>query len=378
MIEIREVKTKKQIKQFVEFPNKLYKGNPYYCPPMAGDEINMFIPEKNPASEYAESRQFLAYKDGKIVGRIAGIINHMHCERHQKKQIRFGRFDAIDDVEVSRALFKAVRDYGKEHDMDEMIGPLGFSDTDLEGMLIDGFEEKNLSITIYNHPYYKEHMEKLGFEKEADWVEYQVKMPKEVDPRLLKISNRVKERYGYRVIKFKNNKEIGPYAVKALNLVNEAFDKLYAYTPLTDKLIDNYLKNYIPMINKDYVIVVVDKNEQVIGFGLLVPSLAEAQRKTKGHLFPFGFIRFLSALKSKRNKILEMYFIAVKPEYQSTGVNAVIMVEAVQAAIKNGIEYAETGPELELNEKVQDQWKNFDARQHRRRRSWIIDLDDLK
>jgi hypothetical protein len=171
MVQIVEVKTKKQIKQFVEFPNKLYKGNPYYCPPMAGDEVNTFTIGKNPAYDFCESREFLAYKDGKIVGRIAGIISQAHIDRHKKMQIRFGRFDAIDDIEVSKALFKAVRDYGKEKGMDEIIGPLGFTDTDREGMLIEGFEEKNLSITIYNHPYYKDHMEQLGFKKDVDWVE---------------------------------------------------------------------------------------------------------------------------------------------------------------------------------------------------------------
>lgn len=378
MIKIVEVKTKKQLKQFVEFPNKLYKGNKYYCPPMASDEVNTFIPKKNPAFDFCESRQFLAYKDNKLVGRIAGIINYAHIERQNKKQIRFGRFDAIDDIEVTKALFNAVKQYGLEKNMDEMIGPLGFSDTDREGMLIDGFEEKNLSITIYNAPYYQEHMNQLGFKKEADWVEYQIKMPEQLDPRIIKISEHVKKRYGYKVVKFKNKNDLNEYARKALNLVNEAFNELYAYVPLTDKMIDNYIKDYIPIVNKDYVVVIADKNDQVIGFGLMVPSLAEACRKHNGHLFPFGWISFLSALKSKRNKILEMYFVAVKPEFQSTGVNSLIMVESIQAAAKNKVKIAETGPELELNEKVQDQWKGFDARQHRRRRSWIVKLDEMK
>lgn len=376
MIEIVEVKTKKQLKQFVEFPNKLYKGNKYYCPPMASDEVNTFIPGKNPAFDFCESRQYLAYKDKKIVGRIAGIISYAHNERQNTKQIMFGRYDAIDDIEVAKALFNAVKQYGLEKGMTEMIGPHGFCDTDREGMLIDGFEEKNLSITIYNYPYYQQHMEKMGFVKDVDWVEYQLTMPKEINPKLIKIANHVQERYGYQVKKFKNTKEINKYAKEALNLVNEAFNELYAYVPLTDKMIDQYLKAYIPIINKDYIIVVVDKNDKVIGFGLMVPSLAEACRKHNGHLFPVGWISFLSALKSKRNKILEMYFVAVKKEYQATGVNALIMVESLKACFKNGIKIAETGPELELNNKVQDLWKGFDSRQHRRRRSWIINLNE--
>lgn len=376
MIEIVEVKTKRQLKQFVEFPNKLYKGNKYYCPPMASDEVNTFIPGKNPAFDFCESRQYLAYKDKKIVGRIAGIISYAHNERQNTKQIMFGRYDAIDDIEVAKALFNAVKQYGLEKGMTEMIGPHGFCDTDREGMLIDGFEEKNLSITIYNYPYYQQHMEKMGFVKDVDWVEYQLTMPKEINPKLIKIANHVQERYGYQVKKFKNTKEINKYAKEALNLVNEAFNELYAYVPLTDKMIDQYLKSYIPIVNKDYIIVVVDKNDKVIGFGLMVPSLAEACRKHNGHLFPLGWISFLSALKSKRNKILEMYFVAVKKEYQATGVNALIMVESLKACFKNGIKIAETGPELELNNKVQDLWKGFDSRQHRRRRSWIINLDE--
>lgn len=377
MVTIVEVKNKKQLKQFVEFPNKLYKGNKYYCPPMASDEINTFLPNKNPAFDFCESRQFLAYRDNKIVGRIAGIISHAHIERQNKKQIRFARFDAIDDIEVTKALFNAVREYGIEKGMDDMIGPLGFSDTDREGMLIDGFNEKNLSITIYNNSYYQDHMLKMGFEKDVDWVEYQLTIPNEIDPRLIKICDRVKTRYGYQVKKFKTTNDLKKYAKEALKLVNEAFNELYAYVPLTDKMIDQYINDYIPIVNKDYVIVVVDKNDQVIGFGLMVPSLAEACRKHNGHLFPFGWVSFLKALKSKSNKILEMYFVAVKPEYQSTGVNALIMVESIKACHKNGAKLAETGPELELNEKVQDQWKGFDTRQHRRRRSWIVKLDEM-
>lgn len=375
MIKIVEVKTRKQLKQFVEFPNKLYKGNKYYCPPMASDELNTFIPEKNPAFDYCESRQFLAYKDNKIVGRIAGIISSAHNERHNTKQIMFSRYDAIDDIEVSRALFNVVKQYGIEKGMTEMIGPHGFCDTDREGMLVDGFEEKNLSITIYNYSYYQDHMLKLGFIKDVDWVEYQLSIPNEIDPRLVKIANRVKDKYGFKVIRFKNNNEIKKYAREGLNLVNEAFNELYAYVPLTEKMIDMYIKQYIPILNKDYLVVIADKNNTVIGFGLMVPSLAEACRKHNGHLFPFGWISFLSALKSKRNKILEMYFIAVKPEYQSTGVNALIIEESLQACFKNGIKFAETGPELELNEKVRSIWKSFDARQHRRRRSWVINLE---
>lgn len=378
MVEIVEVKTRGQMRKFVEFPNKLYKGNNYYCPPMAQDEWDTFNPKKNPSYEFCESKQFLAYKDKKLVGRITGIINHIHCDRTGKKQIRFNRFDAIDDIEVSKALFQAVIDYGKEKGMDEIIGPIGFYDLDREGMLIEGFEEQNLQFTIYNAPYYITHMEQMGFVKDADWVEFQIKLPKELDPRVDKIANRVMQRYGYHIIPFSADKKFRPYGEQALTVINEAFDKLYGYIPLTPALKNKVLDQYFKLIDPEYCIVVGDKNDNVIGFGVMIPSITQACRKTNGHMFPFGFIQYLKALNKKKNHVLDMYLIGVKPEYQSTGVNAIIMNEMLKTCIKYKAEIAETGPELELNDKIQDQWKGYDARQHRRRRSWIAKFDDLK
>lgn len=377
MIVVKEVETKKDLKQFVEFPNQLYKNNPYYCPPLASDERNTFTPSKNPVFDFCESKQFLAFHDGKLVGRLGAIISYAHIKKQNKNQIRFTRFDAINDFEVTQALFREVVSYAKSKSMDEIIGPLGFVDTDREGMLIDGFDEYNLSITIYNAPYYQEHMKQLGFVKDVDWVEYQLKVPETVDPRIERIAQYVSKKYGYHMVHFKNNKEIIPYARQAFAVINEASEKLYATVPLTDRLIEQYLKDYIPIVNKDYVYVVCDINENVIGFGLMVPSIADACHKTNGHLFPFGWIHFLKALKSKKNDVLEMYFIAVRPELQNTGVNSLILSEAIKTCIKNHIRIAETGPELELNQKVQSQWTGFDVRQHRRRRSWIAKIDEL-
>lgn len=378
MIKIVEVKTKRDLNKFVEFPHKLYKGNKYYCPPLAIDERNNFNPKKNHAYKFCDAILFLAYRGKEIVGRVAGIISYPHCKKTGRNQARFGRFDVIDDIEVSRSLFKALSNWAIEKGMDEIIGPLGFVDIDREGMLIEGFDEYNMSITYYNHPYYVDHMIELGFIKDVDWVEYQLTCPKEVDPRLERISEHVKQRYGYRVVKMKNANDIKKYGYLGMKAVNEAFDKLYAYVPLTDEIIQSSINSYAPILNKDYIIIVTNKDDELIGFGFMVPSIAKACHDHNGHLFPFGWISLLKALKSKKNDILEMYLVAVKPEYQSTGVNAIILVESIKACIKNNARIAETGPELELNNKIQDQWKGFDARQHRRRRSWIVKIDELK
>ncbi|MDD3191652.1 MAG: GNAT family N-acetyltransferase [Bacilli bacterium] len=370
MIEIREVKTKKQLRQFVEFPIKLYKDCPYYVPPIAADEMGMFNPKTNPAYEFCKTRLFLAYKDSKLVGRIAGLINYAYNKKVNKELIRFTRYDVIDDIEVSRALIEKVKEFGKEYGLRAMMGPIGFTDIDKQGMLVEGFDEMNLSITIYNYEYYHQHLETLGFVKDADWVEYQIGIPEKMDPRIERVSALVEKRYGFHRIHIKKNKDLYPYALEAFQVVNEAFAKLYGVVPLTDKIIEKSIKEYVPLVNLDYVFVIGDKEGKVIGFGLMLPSIAMALKKSNGHLFPFGLLRMLHALKT--SDILEMYFIAVKPEFQNMGVNALIISEAIKACMKNNAKFAETGPELENNNSVQDQWKSFQARQHRRRRCYIL------
>ncbi|MFA7366978.1 MAG: hypothetical protein WC008_01545 [Bacilli bacterium] len=372
MIIIKEVTTKKELKKFVEFPIKLYKNCEFYVPQLIADEMDKFNPEKNPAYDFCETRLFLAYKDGKIVGRIAGLISHAYIAKMNQNIIRFTRFDVIDDLEVSKALVDEVIKWGKERNMEKLIGPIGFTDIDAQGMLVEGFNEMNLSITLYNYEYYSKHLEALGLKKEIDWVEYQISVPKEMDPRIERVSNMVQKRYGFHRVK-PTRKELFILAKEAFAVINEAFAKLYGTVPLTEKLIDKAIKEYIPLVHLDFVIAVVNKENNLVGFGLMVPSLAEATRKSKGKLFPFGIFRMLRALK--KFSILEMYFIAVKPEYQGMGVNAVIMGEAINEAVKHNIKFAETGPELEDNNQVQDQWKGFDARQHRRRRCYTIDLN---
>lgn len=372
MIEIREVTSKKDLKKFISFPIKLYKNNQYFVPAIFEDEMNNFNEKKNPAYEYAETRLFLAYKDGKIAGRVCGLINHAYNKKKGFNQIRFTRLDMIDDIDVTKALLDKVMEWGRERGLTEMIGPIGFSDLDKQGMLVDGFEEMSNWITIYNFPYYKEHLDKLGLVKDADWIEYQVFTPKEENERISRVANLIQKRYGYEVVKLKNKKEVIPYTHKAFELINEAFEPLYGVVPLTEKQIEDFIDQFVPLVNLDYLFVINNKDGELIGFGLLVPSLSQALRKSKGKLFPFGFFRVLKALK--KNDVLDMYIIAVKPEYQKKGVNALILCEGIKAAIRNGVKYSETGPELENNTGIVTQWNEFETRQHRRRRCFKITL----
>lgn len=373
MITVKEVKTKSDLKKFVEFPNKLYKNCKYYVPHLSMDERNQFNPKKNHAYEFCETKLFLAYKDNKIVGRIGGLINHAYIKKIGKKVMRFTRFDVIDDIEVTKALINAVKAWAVSREIYSLMGPIGFTDIDAQGMLVEGFEEMNLSITLYNYDYYPKHLEALGFVKDADWMEYQISIPENFDPRINRVSELVQKRYGFHRIQV-TRKELPKYATEAFQVINEAFAKLYGTVPLTDKIIKSSIDQYISLVALDFVIVIVDKDNKIVGFGLLVPSLAQAFKKSNGKLFPFGFIRVLRALKVY--DILEMYFIAVKPEYQNLGVNAIIMSEAIKEAVKHKIKYAETGPELELNHAVQEQWKTFNARQHRRRRCYILNFEN--
>lgn len=372
MVQIKEVKTKSQLKTFVEFPNKLYKNNPYYSPTLDIDELMNFNPKKNAAYEYCETKLFLAYVDGRLAGRICGLINHSYNKKKNFKQIRFTRFDFIDDFEVSKALMDEVIKMAKENDLDQIIGPIGFCDLDKQGMLVEGFEEKNLFITTYNHAYYVTHMEQLGFKKDADWLEFQIKPPKESFERIDRISSAVQKRYNYHLVEFKKKKELKPYIPKVFDVLNEAYKDLYGVVYLTPKQIEMYVNQFIMLVQLDYVYIVENKDNEVIGVGLMVPSLADAVKKSNGKLFPIGWYRILRALK--KVDVLDMYLIGVRPEYQGTGVNALIMSEAIKRVINNGITLAETGPQLEENNKIHDNFKMFDIRQHRRRRCYIKDI----
>ena len=370
---IKEVLTKRDLKKWVDFPNKLYKENKYYVPFLFSDEMATFTKEQNPAHEFCETKLFLAYQNKKIVGRIGALINHAYNKKWNKNAIRFTRFDFIDDYEVSSALFNEVVKWGKERGLNEAMGPIGFTDMDHEGMLIEGFEELNMSITFYNHPYYIEHMERLGLRKDVDWVEYQLLVPEKCDERMKKISEHIQKRNGYYAVFYKDRKNLHTEALEAFKLIDKEFSKLYGTVPLTDKVIDKAIADYIPLVNLKYICTIKDKNDKIVAFAVLVPSIAKALKKSNGRMLPFGIFRMLKALKGK-NDILEMFFIAVDEEHQKKGLPAIIIDQMLQMCIDNGVKICETGPELELNENVQSMWKTFNTRQHRRRRCWIKEI----
>lgn len=369
-INIKEVISKKDLKKWIEFPNSLYKDNEYYVPFLATDEMETFTHDKNPAYAFCETKLFLAYKEDKIVGRIAGLINHAYNKKWDKNAIRFTRFDFIDDYEVSEALFQRVVDWGKENGLTEIMGPIGFTDMDHEGMLIEGFEEFNLSITFYNHPYYIDHMERLGLQKDIDWFEYRINVPKTIDPRFARISNRICEKNNYSVVTYNNRKVLYNDALEAFKIIDIAFSKLYGTVPLTPEVIKHAIDGYVPVVNLDYVCSIKDKEGSIIGFGVLVPSIAKALKKSNGKMLPLGVFRLLRALNGK-NDTLEMFFVAVHPDYQAQGLPAILISTLAKKIIENGVKYCETGPMLETNTAVHSMWRHFEKRQHRRRRCYI-------
>ena len=368
-IELKQVGTKKELKRFIAFQNQLYKGNKFWCPPMRLDELNTLSRDKNPAFDFCEGEYWIAYRGKEMVGRIAGIINHKGNERWNEKLVRFGWIDFIDDLEVSRTLIEKVVEWGRSKGMTGIHGPLGFSDMDNEGMLIKGFEETATLASIYNFPYYVEHMEKLGFEKAADWVQYEFDIPPSIPDKVERLSVLVQEKYKLRIIKAKKSKELLPYAPKMFKTLNAAFSELYGYTALTQRQMDMYVKAYFGFIRPEFVTFVVDEQDDVVGFGVSMPSLTKALQKCNGKLFPFGFLYILRAIK--KNDVIDMYLNGVRPDYHSKGVNALYYNEMHRAYIKAGIKKAITNPQLEDNAKALTIWKNFNGRQHLTRRCWI-------
>ena len=371
MVEVREVRTKGELRKFVNYVNVLYKDVPQFIPAMYGDDLDDWNPKKNPAFDYCEAKCFLAYRDGKIVGRIGAILSRAANEKWHTKRMRFSQVDFIDDPEVSAALFRAVEDYAREKGCDEVHGPLGFTDLDREGMLVDGFDEKSMFITYYNHPYYREHLERLGYDKDVDWVEFQVEVPYDdrMVTRLAKLSERVLNYSKLHVVPLTSRKDYGPWVEKVFKLVNEAYANLYGTVPLNERQIKRYAKKFIPLINPDLACFVADEQDNLVSFGVSAPSMADALKKSNGRLFPLGWIGVLKALKA--NDTLDLFLSAVRPEYRDKAVNAVLMNHVLQGCHKMGIRYAETGPQLETNEKVQHQWMFFKTREHKRRRCFV-------
>ncbi len=368
-VKIREISSLKDIKKFVDFHYQLFSGNKYWVPPLKKEEVFLLRSDKNPAFDFCESKYWLAYIDGKIVGRIAGIIHHKYNEKWNKKSARFGWFDFIDDPEVPKLLLEAAEKWAAEKGMEDIHGPLGFTDMDSEGTLIEGFEELSTLGAIYNFPYYPNYIEKAGYIKDIDWVEFQVTMGDDAIPeKISRIAEIALKRNKLSLLKVKKSKEMLPYAREIFYLINEAYRDLYGFVELSDKQIDMYVKQYFGFIIPEYVPVVLDENNKVAAFGITMPSLSKAFQKCNGKLFPFGFISVLKAMKN--NTRLDLYLTAVRPDLQDKGVNAILINETNKVVIKNNIKIVETNRELEDNTKVQAQWRFFDTRQHKRRRCY--------
>ena len=368
-ITIKKVETSKELKQFIRFNYEMYKGNPYSVPDLYDDMLNTFSRNKNAAFEFCEADYFLAYKDGKLVGRVAAIMNNRANETWNKKEVRFGWIDFIDDAEVSDALLKTVEAWGKERGATEIVGPLGFTDFDAEGMLVEGFDQLSTMATIYNYPYYPEHMVKHGYEKDADWVEFKIYIPDAIPDKHKRISEIIMRKYGLKIVKCTSTKDINKYGQAIFDLMNEAYSQLYGYSALSPKQIKQYIKMFLPILDLRMVTLVVDSEDQVIAAGISMPSLSEALQKGKGRLLPFGWYHLLKVIFMKKYpKVLDLLLVAVKPEYQNKGVNALLFYDLIPVYQKIGFEYAESNPELELNDKVQAQWEYFKTEQHKRRR----------
>lgn len=368
-VEIKEVNNLKDLKTFIRFPNLLYRKNSNWVPSLFVDEYNTLRKDKNPAFEHCETKYWLAYSQGRIVGRIAGIINHLHIEKWQQNYMRFGWIDFIDDAVVSKALLKTVESWAKEKGMTAVHGPLGFTDFDNEGMLVQGFEELGTLATIYNYPYYVTHMEKMGYKKDIDWIEYELLVPSKPNETIARIADTVMRRYKLKILEARGKKELLPYTKELFQIIDETYQHLYGVVPLTEKQVESYIKQYFGFVKPDFVPVILDQNDNMVAFGITMPSLSRALQKTKGKLFPFGFIYLLKALK--KNDRADLYLVAVKPEFQGKGVNAILINMMNSMYNKLGITKVESNPELETNVLVQRQWKFFEKRQHKRRRCFI-------
>ncbi|MBN8622083.1 MAG: GNAT family N-acetyltransferase [Flavobacteriales bacterium] len=371
-VSIIEVKNDNDLKNFIKFPMELYKNNKNYVPPLINDEKNIWNPNENAALQYSEAKQFLAYKDGKIVGRIAVMINHKEEKDLGISKVRFGWLDFIDDEEVSKALIDVAITYAKEKNINKIEGPMGFTNLDKAGMLTMGFDKLATMIGLYNFEYYPQHLEKLGLVKEKEWVEFEMNFPEVLPEKVEKFSNLIAQKYKLKVLHFKNKKEILPLVDPMFDLLDKTYSALSTYTPITDEQKKTYKEKYFPFIDKNYIICVEDENHQLISFAITMPSYSRALQKAKGKLFPFGWWHFLQA--GKKNDRANFYLIGIHPEYQRRGVTAIIFKEIFERFSKMGIKFAETNPELEENKNVQLLWQDYNPVNHKRRRTYSMNV----
>ncbi len=376
-VRIEKVTDKKGLKTFIEYHHELYEGNEFDAPNLYCDDFATLSKDKNAAFDFCEAEYFIAYKDGKPAGRIAGIINHKANDKWERKSVRFGWVDFIDDLEVSAALFDAVEQWGRSKGMTEIVGPLGFTDLDPEGMLIDGFDQLGTQATIYNYPYYPEHMEKLaGWEKDNDYVEYKLIVPDEVPDKYAKIASMIEKRYNLHVKKLKRGEIFGAdgYGQKIFNVINATFGHLYGYSELSQRQIDQYIKMYLPMADLNLITLIEDRSadNKVVGVGITIPSLTKALQKCrKGRLFPLGWWHVLRALKFHKTEVVDLLLVGVLPEYRSKGANSLLFADLIPWYQRYGFKWGETHVEMETNEKVQSQWQYLESILHKRRRCYV-------
>ena len=375
-VQIKVVKTKREFRAFATFANKLYKGNRFYVPTMPLDDLAVFDRNKNAAYEFCEAEFFMAYKDGNPVGRIAAIINSKANAAWNVKQVRYGWIDFIDDMEVSSALLETVAAWGRERGMTQIAGPLGFTDFDPEGMLVEGFDRLSTMALIYNHPYYPEHMKKHGYYKETGWIEYRLTIPEFVSERHKRIAEAVMERYHLRIIK-KTRRQIKKerYGQKLFDLINQTYCVLYGYSLLSEKQIDQYVDMYLSLIDTEMLTFVENKEGELIAAGISIPSLSEALQKCNGEIFPFGWWHLLKAMFLKKPDTLDLLLIGVRPDYQNRGINSLMILDLVERYNKLGFRYAETNAMLETNNRIHAMFEPFEKEVHKRR--WVFGKDIL-
>lgn len=378
-VEIKTVSSRADLMEFIRFPEKLYRDNDCYISKLEFDQIDTLDPKRNPSSAFCESELYLAYKNGELAGRVAAIVNNKANAQWNHQEVRFGWFDFVDDTEVSAALIDKVRDFGRTRGMDTIVGPLGFTDFDPEGMLIEGYDKEGTMALIYNHPYYVKHIEDMGFEKEAEWSELRIMVPDQLPERIVRASKILKEKLNVHVKHLtKRQVKKGGYGRKVFALINECYKNLYNFTVLPEDLSDKYMGFYLSLLPLSYISMIENEKNELVAFGITMPSLAGALKKTRGRLFPFGWYHIVKAMYGKGNVGIEMLLVGVRPDYRNNGLNALLIADVYEKMKKLGKKWAETNAILETNLASLQQWKDFDYEMCKKRRSYGRKIDEIE
>lgn len=374
-LEIKKVETGRDLKTFIRFPKKMYADNECYVPALEFDELNTLSPKTNPAAGFCDSALYLALRDGKVVGRVAAIVNRKANEQWNHQEVRFGWYDFVDDKEVSEALMDKVVEFGRERGMDKVVGPLGFTDFDPEGMLVEGFDRMSTMPMIYNAPYYQDHMTAMGFGKDADWLEYKITIPEKLPERYTRLSRIIAERNGVHIRQLTRKilrKE--DYGRKVFKLINDTYKDLYNYTVMPSDLADKYIGFYLSILDLKYLSMIENDKGELVAFGITMPSLTRALRKSGGRLFPFGWWPILKSMFIKHEEGVELLLIGVKQDYRKSGITSLLFMDLFEKFSAMGLKWAETNAELETNNDIRNQWEGFEYEQKKRRRSYIKDI----